>query len=342
MYREILSQSKVLKNTYETNQELAQRLAKNIKDKKIKQIFVVARGSSNNACMYFKYLCEILVGIPVNFVNPSVITAYKGKLDMSNSVVIGVSQSGKALDVQLVLFEASKQGATCVAVTNSLTSSLSLTTQYHFYLDVEEEISVAATKTFTAQMLVLQMIVFALADEKTHLPSKLPILPSLLDSTFELAPQLDILADKLLVAKELFVLSRGLALAVGDEIALKLQETCYLNARSYAISNFHHGPFALVNADSNILLIALNGQTYLDNQEIFNKLSSVGCNIYTISQSQELVSSSAFGVLLPECDQFYAPFSAVVAGQLLANSLSLKRSLNPDSPRGLSKVTITK
>lgn len=340
--REIFSQGTVLKNTYETNLVLAEKLAAIIKKRKINQIVVAARGSSNNACLYFKYICEIFAGIPVNFAHPSVVTLYQGKLNLKNTVVIGVSQSGRAADVKTVLAGAAAQGAITVAITNDLTSPLALGTQYHFYLDVDEEKGVAATKTFTAQMLVLEMIVEALAADNCRLPARNQKLPVLINQVLELKPQIDALAEHFVDVNEVFLLSRGINLAIGNEIALKLQEMCYINARNYAISDFHHGPIALVSEKSRIIILSTLGHTERDVLEIVETIRPTGADITAICDSTELAAMCNRGVILPAGDETFSPFACVVAGQLLACSLAEKRSLDPDSPRRMKKPTITR
>ncbi len=342
MRKEILSQSTVLKNTYQTNLELAQKIASVVKERGIKHIMVAARGSSNNSLVYFKYLCEIYAAIPVTFINPSVITLYSSKLNMKDALVMGVSQSGKALDVLLVMQEAERQGALTLAVTNNLNSPMALNFQYHFYLDVGEELSVAATKTFTAQMLIMKMLAVALTEEEELVPSRMLKLPLLFERVFALEEKIEKLADALLNTQQMIVLSRGIALAAGQEIALKLQETCYLNARPYAISDFYHGPFALISQESNVLVFALKGKAFDDAVKMLEKLEASGCAITLFTQSEELAAKYKNSLLLPDADETLSPFVAVAAGQLLSLHLSLKRGLNPDAPRGLNKVTVTK
>jgi glucosamine--fructose-6-phosphate aminotransferase (isomerizing) len=342
MRREILSRSAALKNTYQTNLELAEKLAAAVKERGITHVLVSARGSSNNALVYFKYLCEIYAGLPVTFVNPSVITLYGAKLNMKNTLVLGVSQSGKALDVLLVMQEAERQGALTAAVTNNLLSPLALNSKYHFYLDVGEELSVAATKTFTAQMLVMKMLATSLTEGEEKMPARMLKLPLLFERVFAMEKDIERLADALVNTKQMIVLSRGIALAAGLEIALKLQETCYLNARAYAISDFYHGPFALVGEDSSLLVFALKGKTFDDALAILEKLKPLGCAVTLFTQSGELAAKYQNSLLLPDADETLSPFVAAAAGQLLSLHLSLKRGLNPDKPRGLNKVTVTK
>lgn len=342
MRQEIFSQSTVLKNTYQTNLALAEKLAAVVKEKGIKNIMACARGSSFNSLLYFKYLCEIYAGIPVTFVNPSVITLYEGKLNMKNTLILAVSQSGKALDVLTVMQEGERQGALTVAVTNNLQSPLAQNAKYHFFLDVGEELSVAATKTFTAQMLIMKMLASSLTEGGEQMPARMLKLPLLFERVFALEERIDKLAEQLTDTKQMIVLSRGISLAAGQEIALKLQETCYLNARSYAISDFYHGPFALVDSASCVLVFALKGKTLEDAKVMLEKLEERGCKIILFTQSGELAEKYQNSLLLPDTDETLAPFTAVAAGQILSLLLSLKRGLNPDKPRGLNKVTITK
>lgn len=342
MEREIFSQEKVLKNTYDTNLLLVENLAAKIKNKDLNQIVVVARGSSNNACMYFKYLCEIYVGIPVNFVHPSIITQYNGKLSFRNSLVIGVSQSGKAFDVSMVLKEAYRQGALTVAITNDLASPMALDTQYHFYLDVDKEESAPATKTFTAEMLLLEMIVEALLDENNKLPVRNSKIVDLVKETLKCEDRICAVTDSFIKINDVHILARGLNLAIANEFALKLQETCYMNAMSHAISDFYHGSIALVNETSHIIIIAMMDKVYADALEMIKRLRPLNAVITIITDNEELAAHCDHSILLPTAGEQITPFAVAVASQLFACDLSVKRGINPDAPRGMKKGISTR
>ena len=338
MEREILSQPEALRSAYEANYAKAKTLAEEIKRLKINQIIVAARGSSNNASLYFKYLCEISVGIPVNFVYPSIITQYKGKLRLNNACLFAVSQSGRALDALTVMQEAREQGAMTVAVTNDPDSPLAKQAQHHMYLAVGKEEALAATRTFTAQMLTLMMVVRALEGALTE---KMPPVDELIGQTLEKRAQIEAVANKYVASDELIILARGLNLSVANEIALKLQETCYINARGYAISDFHHGPFALVNKKTRILMIAVNDHVFNDAVEMLDKVRPTGADV-TLLTDDERLAGKYDSVLLPKAEESLMPFSCVAAGQLMSCLLSVMRGINPDKPRGLNKVTVTK
>ncbi|MDD3831310.1 MAG: SIS domain-containing protein [Clostridia bacterium] len=342
MSKEIYSQSVLLNRTYATNLALAQELAQIIKDRNIRHIVMVARGSSNNACIYFKYLCEIFVGITVTFVHPSVVTVYNGKLNMQDSMVVGVSQSGRAVDVGIVLNVARSQGAITVGITNDLTSPIALNTMYSFYLDVEQEQALPATKSYTAEMLVLYMIVRALMDDNCTIPTNLPELKPMLDKVYNLREDMRAIAQQFATVQDMIVLSRGICLGVGREIALKLQETCFIPAQSFAISDFYHGPIAMLNEKIPVLIVASNDITIADVSSLIDMLKPTGCNITIFTPNTLIANKCDNSIIVPCVDDMLTPIALAVAGQMFALYVSNSKGLNPDSVRRLSKVVITK
>jgi len=342
MEQEIHAQSSVLEHTYRLNVEKIQTLATLIKEKNISYLTFAARGSSDNACLYFKYLCEIKTKYPVAFIHPSIITLYKGKVDYSNTVLICVSQSGQAYDIGKIVDIANAQGALTVSITNDLESPLAKKAMIHLFMGVEKERSIAATKTFTAEMLILKMLVAALENHNSKIPNSIGQLPQFIQQVLSLQPIIDSLADTLIEAKEVFVLTRGINLPIAREIVCKLQETCYLNASSYPLSDFMHGPLALVTSDTQTIILSMDEQTRADTIEMISVLKSLGTKIMILTDSQELAKMSDYSLLLPSSDLDIAPFICAVAGQLLSCCLAIKRGINPDVSRNIKKVTLTK
>lgn len=342
MEQEIFSQSTVLENTYRLNVEKIQTLAKFIKDNHISFLTFAARGSSDNACLYFKYLCEIKTKYPVNFIHPSILTLYKGKVQLANTVLICVSQSGQAYDIGKIVDIANEQDVLTVSITNDTESPLAKKAQIHLYMGVEKEQSIAATKTFIAEMLVLRMLVMALEDNDSKLPENIDKLPKLISQVLSLQPKIDTLANTLIEAKEVFVLTRGINLSIAREIVCKLQETCYLNASSYPISDFMHGPLAMVTSDTQTIILSMDEETRPDVYEIISILKSIGAKIMLFTDSQELAKKIEHSLVLPKSDLELSPFVSAVAGQLLACCLATKRGINPDVSRNIKKVTLTK
>lgn len=339
MEQEILSQPKAVKHAGEANANMIAAFAAAVKKHGVKQVIVAARGSSDNACNYFKYLCEVYAGLPVSTAAPSVLTLYDGAIDMRDTAVIGVSQSGAAADVIAVIERARTQGAVTAAVTNNSGSGLAKAAEYSVFMDVGEEKSVAATKTFTAQMYLLARIADALSGGKVP---GLDTVSDLIAETIQAVSEpVKSAALRLKDTHDCYVLARGFLYAAAQESALKIQETTYTHARAYAISDFYHGPFAVIDKGTHVLVLAAAGKTQKDNLDMLGRLAAAGADV-TLLSSDPAVTGGAVRVEIPAAAEAVAPFAFVTAAQLLALHLSLARGLTPDAPRGLKKVTITK
>lgn len=342
MEKEILEQSSVLKSCIEYNLPTFEALAKAVKKKKITNVVIAARGSSNNASNYFKYCFESLAGLPVSLAAPGINTIYNAKLDLSHSLVIGVSQSGAAADAMAVLENAKACGAITVSVTNTLESKMANMTDFHLYCNAGKELSVAATKTLTAQLMILGYFAAYYAKNE-QVQKELTQVADNLQKIFDLKPQIQELAQKYKDLNSLIVLARGTNYPIAQETALKIQETTYINARSYAASDFHHGPFAIVDQNYTVLLIAPAGNSQKDMQEMKEKLLPTGAKILVFTNKKELAEGAADSIVYDiEGSDYVTPFYNVVIAQLWALNISLARGLNPDAPRGLQKITITK
>lgn len=341
MIREIAEQPEGLKKCADYNKNVIAEIAKKVKDNNIRHIHLAARGSSDNACNYFKYLSEIYTGIPASFAAPSVVTLYNGKLDLNGTLVIGVSQSGKAADVLAILERAKATGAVTVSITNSPDSPMATAADYHIFLNVGEEKSVAATKTFTAQMYALALLAAAIGEDK-KLSAALESVPAKISEVIALQDKIAAAAKRYTDAVDCYVLSRGISYAAAQETALKIQETTYVKARAYAISDFHHGPFAVVDEKSRLVIIAPNDQSAKDSIEMIEKAKATGADITVFTDSEKIAALADAPILLPSIDESVTPFVYVTCAQIFACNLSLFRGLTPDSPRGLKKVTITK
>lgn len=335
--QEIKQQLYVLKDTFETNREQIESFAREIKSKGLKGIAVVARGSSRNACWYLKYLMETLVGLPVVFIYPSVVSLYNAKLAIKDFALLVVSQSGKAQDILDVLQMAKQIGARTVAVTNTPESPLATATE-HWFLNVGQELSVAASKTFMAQMTVFYMLATALSEGVASFP----------DIDFGMAQllserdKIDRIAEQFVdCSSNVFVLGRGLSFVSAEEISLKFKETCYVNATSYQLSEFQHGPFAVLDERFCVLLFGNSDTTSDSCLKLAKRIKTTKAKLCVFSPDFRLVEAGDFGRILPKCDYYSTPFLQVFAGQWLVNSLSSKRGVNPDAPRNLKKITVT-
>ncbi|NLK17082.1 MAG: SIS domain-containing protein [Clostridiales bacterium] len=342
MEKEIFEQAKVLSDCLAYNGRALDELVDIINKGDFAGIMIAARGSSDNAGTYFKYAMESLTGIPVALAAPSVVTMYGKELKLKNYLVIGVSQSGAAEDVMAVLSEAKRQGAFTAALTNNLGSKMASMADCHLYCNAGEEKSVAATKTFLSQMYLLGQLAARAAGD-AEVIRELDAIPRNLEKVYALNDHIKGLAESIKGISWMIVLARGLNYAVAQETSLKLQETCYVNARPYAASDFLHGPFALVDENATLLLIAPSGPSQGDMLKLKERILAAEGKAIIYTDKEEFAQGCMASAILPVSGSDYAnPFYNALVSQLLACNLSLARGLNPDSPRGLKKVTITK
>lgn len=339
MEKEIFQQRECLINAYNKNRLVLEKISKDLKEKEIKTVIFAARGSSDNSGVLFKYLCETICEIPVSFAAPSIITLYNSKLDYSSSLVIGVSQSGQAQDVLAIIDEANRQNAVTLTITNYEESPLAKSGTYHLFLDTGEEKSVAATKTFMTQMYLLALLV-SYKDYNQELIQALVDLPEKLILSDEVLAQIKSQANKAKNIESAFILGRGYQYAIAKEFALKMQETTYIHALSYSTADFYHGPFAMISEDSYAVVLIPEDESYQDGLEILEALEKAGSNVLAITTNANLRTKNK--IVIPHVSKYQAPFVNIYVAQYFCLNLAIARGLNPDEPRGLRKVTITR
>ncbi len=343
MEKEILEQPKVLASLKGTNEVTIKNLVSDIKQRDIKMVYFAARGTSDHASIYASYLISTYVGIPTGLALPSVVTAYNGKLCLKDALVIGVSQSGKAADVLAVMERAKSCGALTVAVTNDLQSPMAQYGDYHLYCNAGLEESVAATKTFTSQMYVLALLAAVWSDNK-ELYDKLDEVPAAVEQLLSYIPQdIEKIIQRYRYMEHGFALSRGMSMAIAFETMLKLQETNYVKMKGYAVSDFWHGPLAQVEEGTFVILYAPEGPVFDNCKEMLAKLDDIGAEVVLVSDNEELVSGRPCAFLVPKLgSDSVSPFLFAVFAQMFACRLTAVKGRNPDAPRNLNKVTITK
>lgn len=353
MWKEICQTPAIFSQIQSANVGAMRDVVAAIKSVKATNFVAAARGTSDHALVYFKYLLEITSNYTVGLSAPSVITLYKGKINYKNSIVIGCSQSGMAEDVLEVVKKGNEQGAITIAVTNDRQSPLAKEAKYHLYCNCEEEKSVAATKTFSAQLYLLAWLACELANNKPNLK----MLSTLGRDIESVIPQIDELttryADKFKDMKSGFVLSRGITYAIALEATLKLQETCYIQMKGYPGSDFYHGPMAMVNDQTPVIIYCAknNGDEEMqsivraDQMKCVEKMICLGAPVLLVTNDCVLTGKS------PRCNDalinFSVPeeimiFAFALFAQMFACKISCLIGNNPDAPRALQKITITK
>ncbi len=340
--KEIREQPSVLASLMEKNSSVLSAIVKELKEKEINNVYFVARGTSDHACIYGQYLFGIVMGLPCTLGTPSVITQYGSEIKFNNSLVIGVSQSGRAEDVNAVLESANRQGITTLAITNYESSLLATTAKYHLFCNAGEEKSIAATKTFTAQMYLIALLCAEWSQNK-DLTAALERVPSLVKDALDYLPRkIEAVVKDLLNYNEAVVLGRGLSYAIALEGALKILETNKMKVKGYPISDFYHGPVAQLHYGDLAIVLAQSGVMEIDSVKMIEKLKTVGANTVVFTNKAELANGVTAIMIKDTKSEFTVPFIFAIAVQLTALELVLAKGIDPDKSNVIAKITVTK
>jgi len=242
MLQEITEQPEVLERTLIAEREKVTKLGDFLRKKDIDLIVLVARGSSDNAALFGRYLLEITTGIPVSLSAPSVFTLYNAKLKLNRALIIGVSQSGEGADINLVLERAQSAGAYTLAITNEADSSMAKIADETLLIHAGREKSVAATKTYTGQMLHFYMLAAAIGDHRLDYHK----IPGFVKQALKLEPEIQRLVERYAFMENCVVVGRGMNYGNSYELALIMMEPCYVVAESFSSGEFFRGPLAII------------------------------------------------------------------------------------------------
>lgn len=304
-------------------------------------VLIAARGSSDHAAMYAKYAWATLAGQPIALAAPSLHTLYDAAPRMAGALVVGISQSGQSPDIVAVLEEARRQGRSTLAITNDGASPLTAAADFVIELGVGPERSVAATKTYTAELAVIAALAATLSGDQ-HRLDELQRLPEALDATLAGAGDVARLAERYRYMESCVVLGRGYNYATAFELALKLKELTYVMAIPYSSADFRHGPIATIDVGAPALLVMPAGRAFDDMLDLANGLRRLGAELLIISDSPAALELATTPLpLAASIPEWLSPIPAVLPGQLLALRLALAKGFDPDVPRGLQKVTRT-
>jgi len=304
-------------------------------------VFIAGRGTSDHAALFGRYLFEHFLGIPVSGAALSLFTLYPAPLHLSGALAIGISQSGESPDVVKALRTARRLGAFTLAVTNSARSSLSTIAHHALQLHALKERAVAATKTYTAELVAMAMICRALGGDLSQ--REVAALPQHLRVALTCDSAIAHIAAHYRYAPRCLCLARGFNYATARETALKLMETCYLGAAGMSAADFLHGPIAFVDPDTPVLFFAANGPTYGFMLDLGRRLQGQGVDVLSFTNRLDISRVSGMTVHCPlRIREALTPIPFAALGQLFACHVALERGLNPDSPRRLRKVTRTR
>ena len=338
MHDEIAEQPLVLETTIAAERDKVTRLGDFLRQKDIDLIVLVARGSSDNACLFGRYLLEVTTGIPVSLSAPAVFTLYDAKLRLGRAVVIGVSQSGEGTDVNQVLQRARESGAFTLAITNDGSSQMTKIADETLLIHAGREKSVAATKTYTGQMLLLSMLASAMGDRRLELHK----IPEFVCRALELDSEIKEAVQRYSFMENCVVVGRGMNYGNAYELALKLMETCYVVAERFSSADFFHGPLAIVERRFPVILFGPKGVTQKSSIDLLTKLQELNADSLAITNDVEIARLSSRTLFMPDdIDEFLSPIPFIVPAQLFAAHLAEAKGIDPDAPRSLAKVTKT-
>ncbi len=301
-------------------------------------VLLAARGTSDHAALYAKYLLEVIHQLPVGLVSPSTMTAYGARPDLRDVLMIGVSQSGGSPDLIQSVRIARSQGALTLAVTNHAGSQLAQEAEVHLDVLAGAEGAVAATKSYTAQLLALYLLLDRVRGGSGGSAAALPDLGvELLEKESDVAA----LAQRYRFAQRLVTTARGYSYPTAREAALKLMETSYVSAQAFSGADLMHGPLALVDAQVPVLTVVAEGPGGNAMREVLARLTGSGADVFTVGTAQAVADSTS-GITLPlGVPEELSPILEILPFQQLAMHLAVARGQDPDAPRGLLKVTET-
>jgi len=337
---EIYSQPKVLSSLLEWELERVEGITGEIPE--FNYVVIAARGSSDHAATYAQYVWSSLAGFPVALATPSLYTLYQTPPRLDGALVVGVSQSGQSPDIVAVLEEGRRQGRPTLAITNAPDSPLANTADWVIPIHAGPERSVAATKTYTAQLLVMALLGALWSGSRTHL-EEVKQIPAAVARALEISDEVSRRAERYRFMEQCVVIGRGFNYATAFELALKLKELTYVMATAYSSADFRHGPIATVHQGLPVILIMPSGRAFGDVLELARDLHSYGAELLVISDSKDAKGLANVYCPLPEgVPEWLSPIVSILPGQLLSLHLAQVKGLDPDSPRGLTKVTRTR
>jgi len=339
---EIFQQPEVSERLLSEGREEIEEIAGKIKRQGVNYIFLTARGTSDNAGLYAKYLFGIHNGVPIALAAPSIFGIYGKTINLAGSMVLGISQSGMSPDIVGVLEAGRKQGLMTVSITNALESPLAQASDDVIDIRAGEEKSVAATKSFTAQLLSIAMLSTALASDDRRW-DELQLVPEYMRQALALEEQIGKAVMRYYYMEKCVILGRGYNFATTYEWALKLKELAYISAEPYSSADFLHGPIAVVDRHFPVMLTMPRGAVYPEMVNVVERLKvQHQASLLILSNQPDAEKWADVFLHLPEqMPEWISPIVSIITAQLFCYHLTRIRKIDTESPRGLTKVTKT-
>jgi glucosamine--fructose-6-phosphate aminotransferase (isomerizing) len=337
MYSEISETPDVFSRLINSEAQFKQA-AEKIKARNITNVIILARGTSDNAGHYLKFLIEVKLGLPVGLASPSSVSIYGAKVDFKDTLVIALSQSGRSPDL-ITFASAAKEGkALLITMTNNSDSPLANVGDLHIDLSAGLEVAVAATKSYSAELLASLLLVDSwignMSAGRSHL----------VDSSRECIANLgevDSFANSLDAKRVIVVIGRGYAYANAKELALKIQETSYIPVQGMSSADYQHGPIATLNSDSQVIALSPSGMPKQALEDSMVRIRQSEPEIIWLGSNELALNKER---VIKGSNQAKEEESTIIDAaliQYLTLGFAVKNGFNPDSPAGLSKVTKT-
>lgn len=351
MLEEIRQQPAALEKTLQSGLRQAEALRKRFEKSRPRLVVLAARGTSDNAAQFGRYLIEVTTGIPASLAAPSVSTLYHAPLRLEGALLVGISQSGESTDTNMVLEEGRRQGAMTLGITNEAGSSMARLSDQVLLVRAGKEISVAATKTYTGQLMAFYLLARALGGPIDV--SDLERLPDAAAAALKLEPEVAARAERYRFMDHAVVVGRGLNYANAFEWALKLMETCYVVAERFSQADILHGPIAMVGSAFPAFLFTPPGVTWPVMRDLAARLQQLRTEMLAVTD-RSCPQAPRGAIVIPARlaaggrrtarglpEDVFTPIPYIVPAQIFAASLARIKGFDPDKPRGLSKVTQT-
>jgi glucosamine--fructose-6-phosphate aminotransferase (isomerizing) len=339
LWAEIQSQAEVLGRLAQTQVEPTKAVSEWMSGEDFSYVVMAARGSSDNAARYAQYLWGARNRLNVSLAAPSLYGPYASPPDLAHSLVAGISQSGESPDLLAVLAEGKRQGRPTLAITNKSESPMARLADRHLDLAAGPELAVAATKSYTTQLLAIGSLSAGLSGD-TGMTEALALLGPAVSQVLAGADPIKPAAKTLSEKDRCVVIGRGFHHSTACEWALKIAELAYLVAQPFSAADFRHGPLAMVEAGLPVLAIATEGPLFADLSDLLTQVREVGAKVIAISDRRDCPADHLIELPtgLPE---WLTPIPAIVAAQIFTYHLTVARGADPDQPRMLKKVTRT-
>jgi len=342
LHSEIFEQPQRLASLLESQQQTAIEIAKAIQSRNVNYAFLAARGTSDNAGRYANYLWGAHNGLPLALATPSLFTYYQRPPRLNNALVVGVYQSGQSPDIVSVLEEGRRQNCLTLAITNIPDSPLARTADFVLDIQAGVEKAVAATKTYTNELMAIAMISASLSNSKESW-SELASVSKWAEQALLLDKQIAQMAQRYRYINQCVVLGRGFNYATAFEWALKLKELTYVIAEPYSSADFQHGPIAMVEGGFPVMAVAPLGGVHESMLEMLTRLrKQQNAELVVISDDEKVLALAQSSIPLPSgIPEWLTPIVGVIPAQLFACHLTEVKGYDAETPRSITKVTET-